>query len=268
MLILGCGEIGRRVSSMAHPERQIYAVVSRPESAQILQRRGVSAFAIDFDEDVHFPGIPHQAQWFYFVPPQKSGEEDRRLKKWLACIPDDQHPARVVYISSSGVYGDHQGHWVTEKTPIAPHTERARRRAHAEQQWTHWCNHREVDLIVLRVPGIVGTGRSTIDRLKAGEPILHPDDAPYVNLIDADRLADICLSLSARAPAGIYNVANNEAPITITEQRVRLCKEEGIRVPQFIRMREAEKVYSPMRMSFIRESRRLNIEKLKSVYQF
>lgn len=265
MLIIGCGDIGLRIAKFANPDRSFIGVVRSDESVAQLGNAQIQAVQLDLAGEYTFPDIPAQAQWVYLAPPQRTGLQDICLRNWLDKTPANQRPARLVYISTSGVYGDHQGGWVTEDTPVNPKTDRAKRRVDAENALTHWCTEHSIDLIVLRVPGIIGVGRDSLERLKSGEPLIHPDEAPYTNLVDADYLAKAILFLASKAPAGIYNISDRE-PLTVTERYLALCEEHHIPVPRFISLAEAAKTYSPMRMSYLNESRRLNTEKLHQLF--
>lgn len=266
MLIIGCGDIGLRMAQHANPERDFYGVVRSEQSLQKLNNAAIHPLQIDMDAHYLFPDIPPQAQWVYLAPPAPRSRQDSRLRQWLMNTPKAQRPARFIYISTSGVYGDHQGAWVDESTPVNPQTERAQRRVDAEQQLQQWCATNSIELLILRVPGIIGVGRSSLDKLRAGQPLIHRDEAPYTNLVDADFLAKAILFLASKAEAGIYNVSDRE-PVSVTQKNLDLCAEHNIPVPPFISLAEAEKLYSPMRMSYLNESRRMNTDKLKAIFK-
>lgn len=266
MLIIGCGDIGLRITRHANPERDFYGVVRSAESASKLQAAAIHCLQVDMDQRFEFPAIPPQAQWVYLAPPDRNDLQDNRLRAWLAATPAKQRPARFIYISTSGVYGDHQGGWVTEQTPVQPETDRAKRRVDAEQVLHSWCREHHIELLILRVPGIIGIGRDSLSRLQSGEPIIHPDEAPYTNLVDADYLAKAILFLASKAPTGIYNISDRQ-PVTVTERYLGLCEQHSIPVPEFISLEQAKQSYSPMRMSYLKESRRLNADKLWRIFK-
>lgn len=266
MLIIGCGDIGLRIAQHANPEREFYGVVRSAKSAEKLQAAAIHSVRIDMDQQFSFPAIPAQAQWVYLAPPDRKNLQDNRLRAWLQATPAEQRPARLIYISTSGVYGDHQGGWVDEQTPVNPQTDRAKRRVDAEQQLHTWCEQHKVELYILRVPGIIGIGRDSLSRLQSGEPIIHPDEAPYTNLVDADYLAKAILFLGSKAQGGIYNVSDRE-PVTVSERYLSLCKEHAIPLPAFISIQQAKECYSPMRLSYLNESRRMNTDKLQRIFK-
>ena len=108
------------------------------------------------------------------APPPGAGESDTRTANLLAALEKGRIlPARVVYVSTSGVYGDCAGARVDESRPPAPRTPRARRRVDAERRLTLWCEARGIALVILRAPGIYAETRLPLDRLKQGTPVLR-----------------------------------------------------------------------------------------------
>src|SRR5919198_910806 len=95
-------------------------------------------------------------------------------------------PRRLVYLSTSGVYGDCGGAWVDESRPLNPQTARARRRADAESQLERWCDAHGTTLIVLRVPGIYAADRLPLERLRHRLPVLRAGEDVYTSHIHAD----------------------------------------------------------------------------------
>lgn len=167
----------------------------------------------------------------------------------------------VVYISTSGVYGDCAGEWVDENRRPQPLTQRARRRLDAEQQLQAWAQRSGQRLAILRVPGIYGPGRLPVKRLQQGKPVLHPDQAPFSNRIHSQDLAQVCL-LALDKGDGIYNVSDGSA--TSMSQYFLQCAEHlGLPQPPLINRTQAETQFSPALLSFYRESRRLNIDKAR-----
>ena len=145
------------------------------------------------------------------APPPGEGDLDTRTANLLAALEAGRIlPTRVVYVSTSGVYGDCGGALVDETRPIAPQTARARRRADAERRLALWCSSRAAQLVVLRVPGIYAADRLPLARLRAATPVLRAEDDVYTNHIHADDLAAIVArALEDDAPGGIYNAADD-----------------------------------------------------------
>jgi len=198
------------------------------------------------------------------APPPLQGEGDARTENLLAAIDRGAIiPARLVYLSTSGVYGDCGGAYVDETRPVNPQTARAARRVDAERRLQAWCAARGAALVVLRVPGIYAADRLPLERLRAGTPVLRDEDDVYTNHIHADDLAAICLrALDAAAPAGVYN-AVDDSELRMGEWFDLLAERSGLaRAPRIARA-DARGRISPESLSFMSESRRLLNAKLK-----
>lgn len=172
-------------------------------------------------------------------------------------------PARWIgYLSSTGVYGDAQGGWVDETSPLGQGRRSARREA--DLGWQQLARQANAPVHIFRLPGIYGPGRSAIDRAREGKA--HRIDAPshVFCRIHVEDIAGALLASLARpdAPgeAAIYNVADDEpAPgRTVTEYA---CDLLGQPHPPLQTLEEAE--LSPAARAFYSESRRVRNDKLK-----
>ena len=200
------------------------------------------------------------------VPPPAQGEHDARTAKLLAALDACQvAPRRLVYISTSGVYGDCAGARVDESWPRRPHTARAKRRADAEVQLERWCAAHGVALVILRAPGIYARDRLPLERLRARLPVLQAADDVYTNHIHAEDLAAaLARALETDAPAGIYNAAD-DSELRMGEWLDLVADHAGLpRPPRVTRERVAELVPAET-LSFMSESRRLDNARLKQV---
>ena len=217
----------------------------------------------DLDKPDSLNDLPTaQALIYYFAPPPMQGERDTRLENFLAAIPDKALPQRIVYISTSGVYGDCQGEWVTEESPLHPVTERGKRRLAAEQALTNWAEQHGVATVILRVGGIYGPGRLPLERIKQGMTILRRDLAPASNRIHADDLALVCQA-AARAPNqhSVYNVCDNQ-PSTMSDYFIAVARHAGLPAPTEVNWQQAETELSPAMLSYLHESRRMSNSKM------
>ncbi len=194
----------------------------------------------------------------YTAPPT-----DADLEKTLAQM--DPPPQRLVYISTTGVYGDCGARLVNETAAPAPATDRAKRRVAAEETLLGWSLQKAFDLIVLRVPGIYGPERLGIERIKSATPVLIEEDANPGNRIHVDDLVRCCVAaLSPDVPAGIYNVGDGDArsQTWFANEVARQC---GLDAPPTVTRKHAEETFSTDRLFFINESRRLDLRKMRDV---
>jgi nucleoside-diphosphate-sugar epimerase len=198
------------------------------------------------------------------APPPPSGELDTRTANLLAALEKRRIlPARVVYVSTSGVYGDCGGARVDETRPPAPRTARARRRADAERQLALWCSERCVALVILRAPGIYAADRLPLERLRAGAPVLRAEDDVYTSHIHADDLAAAAArALEDDAPAGLYNAAD-DSEIRMGDWMDLVAGRFGLARPSRLPREQLRKQIPPELYSFMCESRRLDNRRLK-----
>lgn len=253
LLIVGYGDVARRAEALLAPgvetrrlSRRLGADLDRPET--------LAAAAGWADALLHC------------APPPGEGGADTRTANLLAGLGSGRIlPTRVVYISTSGVYGDCGGAWVDETRAPNPQTARAVRRVEAERRLAQWCAHRGVALVVLRAPGIYAAERLPLERLRAGTPVLAPEDDVYTNHVHADDLAAAAVrALGEDAPPGTYN-ASDDSALKMGEWFDLVADRHGLPRPPRLRRREAEGRIPPAMLSFMNESRRLDNRRLKQV---
>jgi nucleoside-diphosphate-sugar epimerase len=160
------------------------------------------------------------------------------------------------------VYGNCDGALVPETRPVAPATDRARRRLDAETTLRAWGRRNHVSVTVLRVPGIYSRDRLPLERLRARTPVLRNDDDVYTNHIHADDLADIALAALERGRAGrIYNVADR-SNLKMGEYFDLVARAFSLPAPPRISRAEAHQHLSRTLLSFMSESRRLRTDRM------
>ena len=248
-LVIGAGYTGSRV--LERLPGAIAAGRSLPGD-QRLDLDGDSQLLID---------LPADYSVIYPVPPAPDQPGDHRLRRFLDLLPHD--PARIVYLSTTGVYGNRDGALVDETTAPNPESEQAERRLVAEALLQDWCEAGDAAAMILRVPGIYGPGRLGTDRIRAAMPVLAEEDASPGNRIHVDDLASCCIAaLSADVPAGIYNVGDGDTRST-TWFMNEVARQASLPPPPTVTREEAEKTFSPMRLSFLRESRIVDTGKMR-----
>ena len=263
ILIAGCGYVGQRLAARLRDRFEITALVRSAETASALEKQGVKAEVIDFDRVRANASIPErldQEAIVYLTPPPHTGESDLRLDRFLhlAIVP----PKTFLYMSTTGVYGHTEGAFVDESTPLNPLTDRARRRVSAEEMTRVWCHERRVRRVVLRVPGIYGPGRLPLERLKNREPMVRIEDAGITNRIHVDDLVSACEAAIVNKEArGVYNVTDGNA-VSSTEFTDKVAHIVGLPPPPKVSMVEAQLTFSPERLSFLNESRRVGNERM------
>jgi nucleoside-diphosphate-sugar epimerase len=250
LLIAGFGDIARRLMSQL-PDRIEVRALSRRSGR-------------DLDRPDTLAGIESWADTvLHCAPPPGAGDADPRTANLLATLERGILPGRIVYVSTSGVYGDCGGALVDETRERKPQSPRGRRRVDAERRLQVWCMRLGVALVVLRAPGIYAAERLPLERLRAGIPTLCDADDIYTNHVHADDLAAAALqAMSEDAPAGIYN-ASDETHLKMGQWLDLVADHAGLPRPPRIGRRGAEGRIPAALFSFMCESRRLNNRKLK-----
>ena len=235
----------------------------QPSQLKWLQHLGAELQQGDLDQEISPEFHCHNNLLYYFAPPQNSGPIDIRITRLLAQFNTSNKPAHIIYISTSGVYGDCQGQWVDETRPANPKTDRARRRLSAEQALLSWGETNNCAITIFRVGGIYGPKQLPIERLKAGLEVIRLSEAPYSNRIHSEDLARVCIAAAALTKhQGIYNVCDGQTS-SMSEYFVTLARIAGLPAPTQISKEEAQTKLSPVMLSYLRESRRMDISKLK-----
>jgi nucleoside-diphosphate-sugar epimerase len=255
--IVGCGYTGLR---LARREAAAGAAVRgfATRSASLAEIDAAGARPVPLDLDAAPRRVDCDAEVvFYSVPPAPHGATDTRVERFLEHV--DGRPRRLVYLSTTGVYGDADGATVDEDTPPAPLSARAVRRLAAETSVRRWADAHGVSWCILRIPGIYGPGRLPLERLRSGEPAIRPDEAAPGNRIHVEDLAGACMAAGTapQAHRRIYNVTDGSADsLTGYLQRVaRLC---GLPPPPLMSRDEVMRSTSPTSRSFLAESRRVD----------
>ncbi len=147
-----------------------------------------------------------------------------------------------------------------------PQTDRSRRRFDAEQNLQNWGNAHNTPVIILRVGGIYGPNQLPLERLAAGMSVIQLSEAPYSNRIHADDLARICIAAEPVTHSNIYNVCDGQTS-SMSEYFITLAQLAGLPLPTQISKEEAQTKLSPVMLSYLQESRRMDITKLKHEFK-
>ena len=250
LLIAGYGDIAARAAALLRGRG--YAVTP-------LSRR----FGFDLDRPDTL-ALPSADALLHCAPPPAEGQTDTRTANLIAVLEKRRIlPARIVYVSTSGVYGDCAGARIDESRPVAPSTARAWRRVDAERRLAAWATSAGSALVLLRAPGIYAWDRVPLERVRSGAPVLSAEDDVYTNHIHADDLATIvCRALEADAPPGVYN-ASDDSELRMAQWFDLVADAHGLPRPPRISRAQAQARLPASLLSFMSESRRLDNGKLK-----
>lgn len=294
MLIIGCGDIARRALPELLRRYRVYALLrdTQGNEAQQLRAQGVRLLQGDLDRPSSLRRLRGLAELvLHAAPPANQGMHDRRschllaalrrpvrARSSLACRPWHSarlgQPAlqttlrRLIYISTSGVYGDCGGAWVAETHHLQASTPRAQRRVDAERQLRDWGRRRLGPAVsILRVPGIYAPERLPRARIERGEPVLRCDDDVITNHMHADDLAhSVCMALRRGRPQRVYNASDDthqSQPLYMADWFDAVADHFQLPRPPRLGRSEASQQLSAQVLSFMNESRRLDNLRLK-----
>ena len=264
-MIIGCGDVGLRLARVLKGRRRIYALTRSHDRFALLRAAGVMPVPGDLDHPqslARIGGLAHDV--VHLAPPPSSGISDSRTTNLITALAKGGSlPQRLVYISTSGVYGDCGGAIVDETRRTHPASDRAKRRTDAERQVRQWGIETGVHVSILRVPGIYSAGRLPLARLKAGTPALLPERDPYTNHIHADDLARIVVAALARGRGGRTYNASDDSGMRMGEYFDLVANAFDLPRPPRVSWETAQAQLPEEQLSFMRESRRLANGRLK-----
>jgi nucleoside-diphosphate-sugar epimerase len=254
--IIGCGYTGRRLAERFRQSGvQVRGFAARAESLLQISADGTEALRLDLDSAI--TPVDFAGHLIYYAVPPAHAAGDPRLSRFLDAVVGK--PRRLIYLSTTGVYGSQGGVRVNEDTPPAPTTERAVRRLAAETALRAWAEARDVSWCVLRVPGIYGPCRLPLERLRRGLPAIVAHEASPGNRIHVTDLvtAAVAAGIAAAADRRIYNVTDGSEH-SHTEYLQRVAAMAQLPLPPLISRAEAERSFSTSSRSFLAESRRVD----------
>ena len=245
---------------------RVFALVRNRANAESLRSQNVIPIFGDLDDRRSLARTGAIADMvLHFAPPPSSGTIDSRTRNLIAALSArGSVPRHLVYISTSGVYGDCGGAWIDETRPVRPATARGVRRVDAEQRLREWAGTSGVRLSILRVPGIYGDGRLPTKRLIAGTPVLAAADDVYTNHIHADDLAAITLTALFRAGANRVYHASDDSEMKMADYFDLAADMLKLARPPRISRAVAQAQLPKEMLSFMSESRRLRNTRLKN----
>jgi len=267
LLIVGCGDIGLRVVGLLRERWRLIALTSNPLHLAQLRAAGATALVADLDLPATLARLAGLADAvLHLAPPPGSGSTDPRTKHLLQALARKGRVRRIVYASTSGVYGDCAGARFDETRAVNPSTDRARRRVDAERRLRWYGRAFGARVTLLRIPGIYATSRPgghPRTRLALGSPVLTSESDVYTNHIHADDLARACVAALHRgAPQRVVHVCD-DTQMKMGDYFDLAADLEGLARPPRVGPQQARAQLSPMQLSFMSESRRLVNVRLK-----
>lgn len=264
LLIVGSGDIACRTLPLLRGRYRLLALVRSPERAAEWRALGVQPVRADLDDRQSLRRLAGLADLvLHLAPPDNRGETDRRTRHLLAALAGKSLPRRLIYISTTGVYGDCQGATIDETRPPHPESARAGRRVDAERCLRAFGRRQAVKVTLLRAPGIYAADRLPLERLRTGTPALIAEDDVYTNHIHADDLAAACVAaLRYGRPNRVVNVVD-DTDLKMADYFDRVAAIFQLPPPPRLSASALQERISPLQWSFMRESRRIANQRLK-----
>ncbi len=264
LMIFGAGYSGKAIArSFKGAADRISGTTRSPLHARRLDELGIAAFIFDgetLDDGLRAEllSVTHLVQ---SISPGQAGDPLLRLcdGDLLSLMPQLQW---VAYLSTVGVYGNHDGAWVDEETPCIPVSERSHERLSVEEAWAAQTQTAGVPLAILRLSGIYGPGRNGFVNLEKGTARRLVKTGQVFNRIRVEDIGAATAFLSARQAQGIFNVTDDE-PAPPQDVVTFAADLMGVPAPEEQAFETAE--LSPMARSFYGENKRVSNRKLRKM---
>ncbi|SFU59219.1 Nucleoside-diphosphate-sugar epimerase [Polaromonas sp. YR568] len=269
-MIVGCGDVGLRVARQLPRNARLMALTSSVARVPDLRAVHITPLQGNLDDGASLRRLAGLAtRVVHLAPPltdKPEGRTDPRTLALLRALRLRSLPRSLAYGSTSGVYGDCAGEWVSETRPLKPHTPRAQRRVHAEAHLRLFGRATGTHVHILRIPGIYAPDReggTPRGRLLKGTPVLRAEDDVYTNHIHADDLARVCLAALWRGKPQRTSNASDDTQMKMGDYFDLAADLYGLpRPPRLARGSAQEELPSTL-LSFMSESRRLDNTRLK-----
>lgn len=263
MLILGAGFSGKAIGRAAEKTFQAVHGTTRSEQ-KFAELREAGIRPVKFGGthlgDELLEALSEATHLVQSISPDEDGDEFLRLAPVLKTVAPKL--AWAGYLSTIGVYGNHNGAWVDETNYPTPLSNRSRERVVAEKQWIDAGQCENIPVAVLRLSGIYGPGRNAFVNLENGTARRLVKKDQVFNRIRVEDIASATLFLIGKKLGGVYNITDHRpAPAQdVIEYAAGLM---GVPVPPDVPFETAE--LSPMARSFYGENKRVANAKIRAL---
>jgi hypothetical protein len=268
LVCLGLGYSAHATIAQAGPRFDRFAgTVTRLEKAVRIARDGIAGRPVE--TFVHDGGPPsadlaallrQASAVLVSAGPSEGG--DPFLPQFADALAQASELVSIVYLSTVGVYGDHQGAWIDETAECRPSSQRTTVRLVAERHWSELGTRLRVPVAILRLAGIYGPGQSAIDNLKAGTARRIVKPGQVFNRIHVEDIAQTVIAAMEKRANGVFNVADDE-PTPGDVVVAHAAGLMGLPVPPAVDYASVEAMMSPMAKSFYGEVKRIRNDRIK-----
>lgn len=263
LLIVGCGDIGCRLLPWIRNKFRVYAVTTNPSRCNELRAAGAIPIVVDLDRiSSQLIRLSQLADIIiHLAPPNASKNVDFRTRHLISVLPNH---AKVIYISTTGVYGNQQQTLVNETTPVQPDTPRGKLRYDAEQALRQWAIRQQGKLVILRVAGIYAESRLPLKRIRQSEPVLVPEEDGQIHLIHADDLARIILyAIKNGLHQRVYNVCD-DSQLSMGQYMTLVAQHYQLPLPPQMSLSQIKSQVSDAMLSYMTSHRHIQHNRLNN----
>ncbi len=265
LLLVGCGDIALRLAEKLKGKYKIFGLSRSADRLSIIRDKGLVPILGDLDDrhSLHkISGI--SSDIVHLAPPSPTKTSDRRTSNLLTALQSNKIlPQRLIYISTSGVYGDAKGNVVSEVTRVNPQTLRAKRRLDSEILVRNFGKTTGVKVSILRVSGIYSKDRLPRKRLDEGMPMINIKQDTFSNHIHVQDLVETLAASLRKGDSGrCYNVSDNSC-LKVGEYFDLVANFLGLNKPRRVSYEKAKAEIPASVFSFIKESRILDNRRLR-----
>ena len=260
LFCFGCGYTAQEIAKLALSDGwRVRGATRSPDRAAQLDRKGIEP--VIWEKHFDASSLNDSAALLISTPPDENGcpslnaagDVIRQQSKFLRWIG---------YLSTNGVYGNHNGNWVNENSALLGSSDRAKNRIAAEQSWIALGSELGVPVVIFRLPGIYGPGRSALDTVRQGRARRILKEGQVFSRAHVSDIAKVVIASLKRPHAGaLFNIADDE-PSPPQDVVTYACQLLGKAPPPLISFEEAD--LSPMARSFYADNKRVSNDLMKS----
>ncbi|NNE40977.1 MAG: SDR family oxidoreductase [Marinicaulis sp.] len=267
LTLLGAGYTARALARrLRETDWRINGSVREKRKAEMIVANGIAPFVWnnDFIKPEH---LGETTAILVSTPPADAGCPALNALRHAIITEKAPQPSDIRwlgYLSSNGVYGDHNGAWVHEKSAMLATSERSKRRIKAERLWRDFADEHELPLTIYRLPGIYGPGRSAIDTVRSGNAKRIYKPGQVFNRMHVDDIARVlATSLHELITPELVNLSDDEPspPQDVIEYA---CSLLGVEPPPLVPIEQAQ--LSPMAASFYTDNKRISNALMKKTF--
>ena len=236
---------------------EIFGTTRNPQTADLLIKKGVKPLM--WSDESKIKSVINRSDYIlHSIPPTENG--DPVYKRYAeTIIPRSTNLLWFGYLSTTSVYGNHNGKWVDENIPVNPSSNRGLLRVKAENDWS---GIKDLPLHIFRLAGIYGPNRSPLDKIRSGKAQLVSKPGQFFSRIHVEDIARV-LKASIEMPnhGSVYNVCDDmpAAPDEVLDYAAKLINHTDL---QKVAFEEAD--LSPMAKSFYSENKRVKNDRIKN----